>query len=63
MGSCSHDRQRGDVNPPELNVKTALRDVVQHVAAGCGRQTCSKLLNKAWAILLDRGATDTAQVG
>jgi hypothetical protein len=65
MEACSQDQQHANLHAPELNVRTALRNVVQQVAAGCSRtcpDVCSRLLNRAWAILLDLDAADTSQV-
>lgn len=63
MESCTQDQRHANLHAPELNVRTALRGVVQQVAAGCGRNNCSRLLSKAWAILLDLDAADTSEVG
>uniref|UniRef100_A0A383VBK2 Gamma tubulin complex component C-terminal domain-containing protein n=1 Tax=Tetradesmus obliquus TaxID=3088 RepID=A0A383VBK2_TETOB len=62
MEICTQDQRHANLHAPELNVRTALRGVVQQVAAGCGRNNCSRLLSKAWAILLDLDAADTSEV-
>jgi hypothetical protein len=62
MEVSRQDQQHTKLHPPELDVRTALRDVVQSIAPGCSRDTRSRLLNRAWAILLDLDAADTAQV-
>jgi hypothetical protein len=62
MEGSRQDQQHTNLHPPELNVRTALRDVVQSIAPGCSRDINARLLNRAWAILLDRDAADTAEV-
>jgi hypothetical protein len=62
MESFRQDQHHPNLHPPELNFRTALRDVVQSIAPGCSKDIKSRLLNRAWAILLDRDAADTAEV-
>jgi hypothetical protein len=62
MEGSRQKQQHTGLHPPELDVRTALRDVVQHIAPGCSRDATSRLFHRAWAILLDRDAADTAQV-